>query len=151
VERWLVLAQGMGLDRVAVQSEALALPASIFAADAYVQFVRERIVLEAVASSLTEMFSPQIISERVSGMLAHYDFVSPETLSYFKPRLTQAPRDVDFALSYCIHEAKTREEQDLVVKALEFKCSILWSMLDALYHAYVEPGHIPPGAWRPGA
>lgn len=132
-----------------VACEARALPATVFAADAYVQFVRERTVLEAVASSLTEMFSPQIISERVSGMLSHYDFVSAETLSYFKPRLTQAPRDVDFALGYCIREAKTREQQDLVIKALEFKCSVLWSMLDALTHAYVEPGHIPPGAWRP--
>lgn len=149
VERWLMLADGLGLDREMVACEARALPATVFAADAYVQFVRERTVLEAVASSLTEMFSPQIISERVSGMLSHYDFVSAETLSYFKPRLTQAPRDVDFALGYCIREAKTREQQDLVIKALEFKCSVLWSMLDALTHAYVEPGHIPPGAWRP--
>ena len=65
-------------------------------------------MLEAVASSLTEMFSPGIISQRVAGMLASYDFVSEETLAYFTPRLTQAPQDVDFALAYVKREARTR-------------------------------------------
>ena len=119
------------------------------AVDAYVRFVSERSVLEAIASSLTEMFSPDIISERVSGMLRHYDFITPDTLAYFTPRLTQAPRDVDFALAHVIGHARTRAEQDAAIAALRFKCDVLWSQLDALAYAYVEPGLVPPGAFVP--
>ena len=113
------------------------------------RFVQERSILEAIASSLTELFSPTIISERVSGMLKSYDFVTPETLAYFTPRLTQAPRDSDFALAYCKEHARTAEQQQAVLAALHFKCDVLWSQLDALYLAYVEPGFIPPGAFVP--
>jgi coenzyme PQQ biosynthesis protein C len=147
IARWLRLTDGLELPRADVVSERLALPATIFAADAYVHFTRDRTVLEAVASSLTEMFAPTIIAERVQGMLAGYDFISKETLAYFGQRMTQAPRDADFALRYCTEHARTREEQDLCLKALEFKCSVLWSMLDVLYYAYVSPGHVPPGAF----
>ena len=147
IARWLRLTDGLDLPRADVVSERLALPGTIFAADAYVHFTRDRSVLEAVASSLTEMFAPTIIAERVQGMLAGYDFISKETLAYFGQRMTQAPRDADFALRYCTAHARTREEQDLCLKALEFKCSVLWSMLDVLYYAYVSPGHVPPGAF----
>jgi pyrroloquinoline-quinone synthase len=150
IVRWLALTEGLGLDRDYVVSMAGALPATRFAVEAYVRFVAERSLLEAVASSLTEMFSPTIISERVAGMLAGYDFISRATLAYFNARLTQAPRDADFALDYVKREARTPEQQRAVLGALEFKCSVLWAQLDALYHAYVEPGRPPPGAFRPG-
>jgi pyrroloquinoline-quinone synthase len=149
IARWLALTDGLGLDRAYVASMAGALPATRFAVEAYVRFVAERSLLEAVASSLTEMFSPTIISERVAGMLAGYDFISRETLAYFNARLTQAPRDADFALDYVKREAHTPEQQQAVLAALEFKCGVLWAQLDALYHAYVDPGHPPPGAFRP--
>lgn len=149
IARWLKLTDGLGLDRKMVVSETAALPATVFAADAYVHFVRDRTLLEAVASSLTELFAPKIIAERVEGMLAGYHFVSRETLAYFGARMTQAPRDADFALRYCIETAKTRDEQNACIAALTFKCDVLWAMLDALTHAYVAPGHIPPGAFRP--
>lgn len=149
VARWMRLAEGVGLDRDDVESTAGILPATRFAVDAYVAFVRDRSVLEAIASSLTEMFSPTIIAERVSGMLANYDWISQETLAYFTPRLTQAPRDVEFALGYVKAHARTRAAQDAVLAALRFKCDVLWSMLDALHFAYVEPGLPPPGAFRP--
>ncbi|MFT8483640.1 MAG: pyrroloquinoline-quinone synthase PqqC [Gluconobacter cerinus] len=148
VARWLVLTDGLGLDRDYVESTDDLLPATRFAVDAYVNFVRDQSILAAIASSLTELFSPTIISERVSGMLRHYDFISEETLAYFTPRLTQAPRDSDFALAYVRENARTPEQQREVLGALEFKCSVLWSMLDALDYAYVE-GHIPPGAFVP--
>jgi pyrroloquinoline-quinone synthase len=119
--------------------------------DAYVNFVRDRSLLEAVASSLTELFSPTIISERVSGMLRNYDFVTQDTLAYFAPRLTQAPRDSDFALAYVKEHARTIEQQEAALAALRFKCDVLWSQLDALYFSYVEPAMIPPGAFVPGA
>jgi pyrroloquinoline-quinone synthase len=119
--------------------------------DAYVAFVRDRSVLEAVASSLTEMFSSTIIKERVAGMLANYDWVTQDTLAYFTPRLTQAPKDVDFALAYIDAHATTRAQQEQVLAALRFKCDVLWSQLDALHYAYVDPGRIPPGAFDPAS
>ena len=103
----------------------------------------------AVASSLTELFAPKIHKERISGMLEGYDFIDDKVMAYFKRRLTQAPRDSDFALGYVLANAKTRQEQEACVDAVRFKCNVLWVMLDALEHAYVG-GHIPPGAFDPG-
>jgi pyrroloquinoline-quinone synthase len=150
IERWLKLAEGVGLDRAYVESTAGILPTTRFAVDAYVNFVRERPVLEAIASSLTEMFSPTIIAERVDGMLRGYPFITMDTLAYFKPRLSQAPRDADFALAYVKAEARTPEQQEAVLAALRFKCDVLWAQLDGLYLAYVEPRLVPPGAFVPG-
>ncbi len=151
IERWLRLTDGLGLERGYVISTAGLLPATRFAVQAYVQFVRERTLLEAIASSLTEMFSPKIIADRVSGMLASYDFISRQTLAYFEKRLSQAPRDADFALDYVKREARRPEQQQAVLDALRFKCDVLWVQLDALEHAYVVPGRIPPGAFDPEA
>jgi coenzyme PQQ biosynthesis protein C len=149
IARWLKLTDGLGLDRAYVTSLRGLLPGTRFAVEAYVRFVREKTLLEAIASSLTEMFSPVIISERMAGMLANYDFVSRDTLSYFDKRPPQAQRDSDFALDYVKRHAKAPEQQQQVLAALEFKCSVLWSMLDALHHAYVDPKEIPPGAFTP--
>jgi pyrroloquinoline quinone biosynthesis protein D len=151
IERWLRLTDGLGLPRDYVVSTRGILPATRFAVEAYVHFVRERSLLEAIASSLTEMFSPTIISERVAGMLANYPFISKDTLSYFDKRLSQAPRDVDFALDYVKRHATTPELQQAVLGALTFKCDVLWTQLDALYFAYVEPRLPPPGTWTPAA
>jgi coenzyme PQQ biosynthesis protein C len=149
IARWLKLCDGLGLDRGFVISLRGLLPATRFAVDAYVHFVREKTLLEAIASSLTELFSPQIISERLAGMLQNYDFVTAETLAYFAQRPPQAERDSRFALDYVKEHARTPEAQQRVLAALEFKCDVLWTMLDALYHAYVAPGHAPPGAFAP--
>jgi pyrroloquinoline quinone biosynthesis protein D len=149
IERWLKLTDGLDLPRAYVISTEGILPATRFAVDAYVHFVRERSMLEAIASSLTEMFAPAIIADRVAGMLAGYDFITGQTLAYFDKRLSQAPRDADFALDYVKREAKRPDQQRAVLDALIFKCNVLWAQLDALYLAYVEPGMIPPGAFRP--
>jgi coenzyme PQQ biosynthesis protein C len=149
IARWLKLTDGLGLEREYVTSLHGLLPGTRFAVEAYVHFVREKTLLEAVASSLTELFSPQIIGERVEGMLKSYDFVSADTLAYFSKRPPQAQRDSDFALDYVKRHAKTPEQQQAVLKALEFKCDVLWVMLDALSYAYVSPGHISPGAFVP--
>ena len=151
IERWLMLTDGLGFQREYVTSLRGLLPGTRFAVDAYVHFVRDKSLLEAIASSLTELFSPNIISERVAGMLANYDFISEKTLAYFGKRLTQAPRDADFALAYVKEHAHTAKEQQAVLDALRFKCNVLWAQLDALQHAYVEhEGQISPGAWQPG-
>lgn len=149
IERWLRLCESLGFVRADVVAFRGVLPATRFAVGAYVEFVRERPLLEAVASSLTELFSPQVIKTRVAGMLAHYDFVSAESLSYFTARPEQASRDVESALAYVTAHATTPADQEAVVAALEFKCDVLWAMLDALDHAYGAPGQIPPGAFEP--
>ena len=126
------------------------LPATRFAVDAYVHFVRDKTLLEAVASSLTELFSPQIIGERVEGMLKSYEFVSADTLAYFSQRPPLAQRDSEFALE--LRQAPCQDAGRAArpcSEALEFKCDVLWAMLDALYHAYVAPRHVPPGAFVP--
>lgn len=139
IARWLHLTDMLGLDRHSVQSGRWVLPATRFAVQAYLQFVRERSLLEAIASSLTELFSPTIISDRVAGMLKHYDFINAEALSYFQYRLTQAPRDSDFALDYVKEHAKTPAQQTQVKDALRFKCSVLWAQLDALLLQILHP------------
>ena len=151
LEKWLHLCDRLGLERSYVLSETGILPATKFAVNAYVQFVRERPVLEAIASSLTELFSPRIIGERVSAMLENYDFVDDDMLIYFSARLDQTPRDADFALDYVKRHARTDAEQQAVCDALVFKTDVLWAQLDALYHAYVEPRLAPPGAFLPDA
>ncbi len=149
IERWLALTDGLGLDREYVTSRRGALPGTVFAVEAYVRFVVEQPLVVAVASSLTELFAPAIHRERISGMLENYAFIDEGVMAYFRRRLTQAPRDADFALNYIKTHAKTRAEQEACVGAVEFKCGVLWSQLDALNHAYVTPGVIPPGAFRP--
>lgn len=150
IARWFALAEGLGLNHDYVSSLAGILPGTRFAVEAYVHFVREKSLLEAIASSLTEMFSPETISVRVAGMLKNYDYITPQVLSYFEKRLSQAPRDANFALDYVKREARTLEQQQAAINGLTFKCDMLWSMLDALHFAYVTPGLVAPGAFVPG-
>ncbi|MEP3330946.1 pyrroloquinoline-quinone synthase PqqC [Sedimentitalea sp.] len=150
IRRWLRLAEAVGLDRDYVASNRGVLPATKFAVDAYVRFVRDKTLLEAVAASLTELFAPKIHADRIQGLLKNYDFADDSSLSYFRNRLKEAPKDVAFGLSWVLDHADTQEKQDAAAAALIFKTDVLWSQLDALYAAYVEPGRIPPGAWVPG-
>ena len=149
IARWLRLTDGLGLERDYVTSLRGLLPATRFAVNAYVSFVRDKTLLEAIASSLTELFSPVIIGERMEGMLKNYDFITAETLAYFSARPPQARRDAEYALDYVKRNARTPEQQQAVLAALEFKCSVLWAMLDALSYAYVAPRHVPPDAFVP--
>jgi coenzyme PQQ biosynthesis protein C len=151
IARWLKLTDGLGLDRDYVRSLKGLLPATRYAVEAYIHFVAEKSLLEAIASSLTELFSPTIIGERLEGMLAHYDFVTLETMAYFSARPPQAREDSAFALAYVKQHARTPEQQQQALGALEFKCDVLWTMLDALHLAYVDPKMPPPGAFIPQA
>jgi pyrroloquinoline-quinone synthase len=148
IEKWLRLVEATGLTREqAIRGEGI-LPAIRYAVDAYVDFVRSHSHLEAVASSLTELFSKELITLRIDRLREHYPWLSGG-LGYFEGRLTQAPDDAHFALAWVVEHARTREEQELALGALRAKCDILWAMLDAIYFAYVEPGWPPPGAFRP--
>ncbi len=149
IQRWLRLAEAVGLDRDYVASTQGVLPATKFAVDAYVRFVRDKSLLEAVAASLTELFAPKIHKDRIAGLLKNYAFADDSSLSYFQNRLKEAPKDVAFGLSWVLDNADTQEKQDAAAKALEFKTDVLWSQLDALYSAYVAPARIPPGGWQP--
>ena len=150
IERWLRLATAVGLEAGYVASCPGLLPATRFAVDAYVRFVRGSTMLEAVAPSLTEMFARRIHAARTAAVLAHYDFANEDSMAYFTTRLRQAPRDVAFGLRHVLDHADTPDKQDAAAAALEFKTDLLWAQLDALYSAYVTPGNIPPGTWVPG-
>src|SRR6516165_4871428 len=148
IEKWLKLVEATGLPRVsAVHGDGI-LPATRYAVDAYIRLVSTRSHLEAVASSLTELFSKRLIALRMEKLREFYPWLS-SGLDYFTARLTQAPEDADFALAWVVKHARTREEQDAAHAALRAKCDILWAMLDALYYAYVQPGWPPPGAFHP--
>jgi len=148
IEKWLKLVEATGLRQdQAIRAEGI-LPATRYAVEAYIHLVRSRSMLEAVASSLTELFSPTLIALRVDKLRQHYPWLA-SGLDYFQARLTQAPEDSDFALAWVVEHARTREDQELAFAALRAKCDILWAQLDALFFAYVTPGWPPPGAFRP--
>jgi len=148
IEKWLRLVEATGLDHEQAICGKGILPATLYAVDAYVHLVRTRTFLEAVASSLTEMFSRKLITLRMDRLRQHYPWLA-NGLDYFEGRITQAPEDAEFALGWVTRHARTREEQELAMGALRAKCDILWAMLDAIYFAYVTPGWAPPGAFVP--
>jgi pyrroloquinoline-quinone synthase len=148
IEKWLRLVEATGLIREqALRCDGI-LPATRYAVQAYVDLVSTRSHLEAVASSLTELFSRKLITLRMDRLREHYPWLSGG-LDYFTGRLTQAPEDAEFALAWVVGHAHTREQQYLAHVALRAKCDILWAQLDALYFAYVNPGWPPPGAFQP--
>ncbi|MGA2594185.1 MAG: pyrroloquinoline-quinone synthase PqqC [Bryobacteraceae bacterium] len=147
IERWLRLAEATGLSRERVVHNREILPGVRYAVDAYLDLVAHGTLLEAVASSLTELFSARLIALRMDALRKHYPWLE-SGLAYFQARLTQAPEDVSFTLDWVTQHATTRAEQELVMDALRRKCDILWAQLDAIYYAYVEPGWPPPGAFR---
>jgi pyrroloquinoline-quinone synthase len=135
---WLKLAEGVGLDLEEVKSLSRVLPAVRFACDAYVQLVRERPLVDAVASSLTEFFSPDIMSKRVAAWEKHYPWVSREVLEYFRSRVPRAKVDSQEAIEFVVANARDAETQERCVQALITKCNILWALLDAVAAAYPE-------------
>ena len=134
--QWLRLAAGVGLDPEEVRSLARVLPAVRFACDAYVQLVRERSLVEAIASSLTEFFAPDLMSRRLAAWEAHYHWVDPQMLDYFRSRVPRAARDSEEALSFVLAHAHSRETQELCIQAFVTKCEILSTLLDAVDRAY---------------
>lgn len=140
IAQWLRLARGVGLDVEGVKTFRHVLPAVRFACDAYVELVRTRSLLEAVASSLTEFFAPDIMSRRVAAWEKHYPWVDRETLEYFRGRVTRARDDSLEAVDYVVTHATTLEAQDRCVDALIAKTQILWAMLDAIDRNYPDGG-----------
>lgn len=143
---WLRLAEGLGLDPRAVASCRAVLPGVRFACDGYVQLVRDAGLVEAVASSLTEFFAPDLMSRRIAAWEQHYPWVSADMLAYFRSRVPRARRDSEEAINFVIRHAVTFELQTACIAALIRKTEILWHLLDCVHAAYVEPGWGPEGA-----
>jgi pyrroloquinoline-quinone synthase len=140
IESWFRLGEALGVDRETMRSERLVIPGVRYACDAYVTFARTKPWIEAVASSLTELFGPAAIKVRLEGMERHYPWIDPAGLDYFRARLHQAPRDADYALGLVVDRCRTREQQDRAVAALEFKLDMLWAQLEAIDRGDTRPG-----------
>ena len=138
LELWLRLADGVGLDREEVRECRHVLAGVRFACDAYVELVRERSLVEAVASSLTEFFAPDLMSARIAAWEKHYPWVKPELLEYFRSRVPRARRDSQEAIEFVIANARTYEIQERCVAALVKKTEILWHLLDCVEAATAE-------------
>jgi pyrroloquinoline-quinone synthase len=132
IEAWLRLCHAVGATREEVESEKLVVPGVRFAVDAYLTLARTRPWLEAVASSLTELFAPTLMAKRIEAFEQHYPWVDPEGLAYFRSRVTLAKADSDYALSLVLGRCGSRAEQERCLAALETKCDILWAQLDAI-------------------
>ncbi|HYZ81369.1 MAG TPA: pyrroloquinoline-quinone synthase PqqC [Solirubrobacteraceae bacterium] len=132
IESWLRLGEALGVSREELESEHRVLPPVRYAVDAYVNFARQRPWVEAVASSLTELFGPAAIRVRLDALERHYPWIDPAGLEYFRTRLVKAPRDADYALGLTVERCRTRAQQEAAIAALRFKTELLWAQLDAI-------------------
>jgi len=139
IESWLRLGEALGVGREELMSERRVLPAVRYAVDAYVNFARQRPWIEAVASSLTELFGPGAIRVRLAALEEHYPWIDPAGLEYFRDRLVLAPRDAQYALELVVERCVTPEQQDRAVAALRFKTEMLWAQLDAIDRGDTQP------------
>jgi len=144
LSKWLRLAEAAQLDRNEVASLRWVLPGARFAVDAYLNLVQSGTLMEAVASSLTELFAPTLMANRVAVLETLYPWLDRRGLDYFRARLVEAPRDSAYGLNYVVAHCATIDAQDRAAAALTTKCHILWSLLDAVHFAYVSPGWLPP-------
>ena len=138
-ESWLRLGEALGVSREELASERRVLPAVRYAVDAYVTFARTKPWIEAVASSLTELFGPSAIRVRLEALERHYPWIDRAGLEYFRTRLEQAPRDARYALDLTVERCRTRAQQDAAVAALRFKTEVLWAQLDAIERGDTQP------------
>jgi pyrroloquinoline-quinone synthase len=138
-ESWLRLGEALGVARDELVSEQGVLPGVRYAVDAYVNFARRRPWVEAVASSLTELFGPGAMRARLEAFERHYPWIDPTGLEYFRTRLVQAPRDAQYALDLTVERCTTPEQQDAAVAALRFKTEVLWAQLDAIERGDTQP------------
>jgi pyrroloquinoline-quinone synthase len=139
IESWLRLGEAVGVSRGELLSEQRVLPAVRYAVDAYVSFARQKPWIEAVASSLTEMFGPAAMRVRLDALERHYEWIDPAGLEYFRTRLVKAPRDAQYALQLTVERCRTHEQQEGAVAALRFKTEMLWAQLEAIDRGDTQP------------
>jgi len=139
IEKWLRLGEAAGLSREDLETDRFLLPGVRFAVNAYVHFVGSRPWIEGVASSLTELFAPPLMTERLAAFEKYYPWIDPGALAYFRSRPSLAARDSEHGLALVREYCRSREEQERAVAALRFKCDLLGAQLDALYcHCVVK-------------
>jgi len=136
IEAWLRLGEACGLPRAELMEDRHLRPGVRFAVDAYVNFARTNPWPVAIASSLTELFAPDLMKRRLAAFEKFYSWIDPRGLDYFRRRTVQARYDSNEALTITLEYCNTPELQREAARALEFKCDVLWSMLDAIHHAY---------------
>jgi pyrroloquinoline-quinone synthase len=139
IESWLRLGEALGVSRQELESERGVLPGVRYAVDAYVNFARQKPWIEAVASSLTELFGPAAIRVRIEALERHYPWIDPAGLEYFRTRLVKAPRDARYALDLTVERCRTRDQQEAAIAALRFKTELLWAQLDAIDRGDSQP------------
>jgi pyrroloquinoline-quinone synthase len=139
IESWLRLGEAVGVSREELETERGVLPGVRYAVDAYVNFARQKPWIEAVASSLTELFGPAAIRVRLEALERHYEWIDAAGLEYFRTRLVQAPRDAQYALELTVQHCRTSEQQERAVAALRFKTEVLWTQLDAIERGSTQP------------
>ena len=142
IEAWLQLGEAVGMTREELQDERHVLPGVRFAVDAYVNFARAATWQEAACSSLTELFAPRIHQRRLENWPAVYPWIEPQGYHYFRKRLSEARRDVEHGLNVTLDHFRSRAEQEYALNILQFKLDVLWSMLDAMWMAYIA--QMPP-------
>jgi pyrroloquinoline-quinone synthase len=140
IELWIQLGEALGVPREEMEDERHVLPGVRFAAESYVTFCRTRPWIEAVASSLTELFAPDLMRRRIAAFPEHYPWIGDDALEYFRSRLVQAPRDSQQGLRLVQEHCTTVETQRRAFEALAFKLEMLWVMIDTIHHAYAESG-----------
>ena len=138
IEAWLQLGEATGLSRAELLSEERVLPGVRFAIDAYYNFARTATWQEAACSSLTELFAPKIHQKRLDNWPRHYPWIDEKGYNYFRKRLGEARRDVQHGLDVTLDYFKTRADQERALNILQLKLDILWTMLDAMWMAYIE-------------
>ena len=139
IEMWIRLGEALGVPRQEMEDERHVLPGVRLAAESYVTFCKTKPWIDAVASSLTELFAPDLMRKRLAAFPEHYPWIRPEALEYFKSRLVQAPRDSRQGLLLVQRHCTTVESQRRAFEALAFKLEMLWVMIDTIHHAYREP------------
>lgn len=142
IEAWLSLGEAVGLTREELLDERHVLPGVRFAIDAYYNFAKTATWEEAAASSLTELFAPKIHQKRLDNWPEIYPWIDANGYGYFRKRLSEARRDVEHGLSIALEHFTTRMEQEYALNILQFKVNILWTMLDAMWMAYIAK--MPP-------
>ena len=138
IERWIRLGVALGVPRNEMEDERHVLPGVRFAAESYVNFCKTKPWVDAVASSLTELFAPDLMRRRIDAFEKHYKWIDPAALTYFRSRLTQAPRDSEHGLEIVLTHCTTVETQRRAFEALAFKIEVLWVMIDTIANGYPD-------------
>lgn len=137
IEMWIRLGEALGVPREEMEDERHVLPGVRLAAESYVTFCKTKPWIDAVASSLTELFAPDLMRKRLAAFPEHYPWIRPEALEYFQSRLVQAPRDSRQGLRLVQRHCTTVETQRRAFEALAFKLEMLWVMIDTIHHGYI--------------